>query len=60
MGRRVPLADRAERKQPTLANECFARLGLRYDIGDISYFNRAFRRRYALAPSDVRAQTEVL
>ena len=25
-------------------------------FGDVSYFNRAFRRRYGLAPSDVRAQ----
>ena len=24
-------------------------------FGDVSYFNRAFRRRYGLAPSDVRA-----
>ena len=25
-------------------------------FGDVSYFNRAFRRRYGVAPSDVRAQ----
>jgi transcriptional regulator GlxA family with amidase domain len=25
-------------------------------FGDVSYFNRAFRRRYGLAPSDVRAE----
>jgi AraC-like DNA-binding protein len=25
-------------------------------FGDISYFNRAFRRRYGATPSDVRAQ----
>ena len=24
-------------------------------FGDVSYFNRAFRRRYGMAPSDVRA-----
>jgi AraC-like DNA-binding protein len=24
-------------------------------FGDLSYFNRAFRRRYRAAPSDVRA-----
>ena len=29
-----------------------------YDVGfgDLSYFNRAFRRRYGASPSDVRAQ----
>jgi AraC-like DNA-binding protein len=26
-------------------------------FGDISYFNRAFRRRYGVAPSEVRAAT---
>jgi AraC-like DNA-binding protein len=25
-------------------------------FGDVSYFNRVFRRRYGIAPSDVRAQ----
>jgi AraC-like DNA-binding protein len=25
-------------------------------FGDVSYFNRVFRRRYGAAPSDVRAQ----
>jgi AraC-like DNA-binding protein len=25
-------------------------------FGDVSYFNRAFRKRFGLAPSDVRAQ----
>jgi AraC-like DNA-binding protein len=29
-------------------------------FGDVSYFNRAFRRRYGRAPSDVRAQAEML
>jgi AraC-like DNA-binding protein len=27
-------------------------------FGDVSYFNRAFRRRYGVAPSDVRAQAQ--
>jgi len=27
-------------------------------FGDVSYFNRAFRRHYGLAPSDVRAQAQ--
>jgi AraC-like DNA-binding protein len=27
-------------------------------FGDVSYFNRAFRRRYGAAPSDVRAQAQ--
>jgi AraC-like DNA-binding protein len=26
-------------------------------FGDVSYFNRVFRRRYDQAPSDVRAQS---
>ena len=30
-----------------------------YDVGfaDVSYFNRAFRARYGVAPSDLRAET---
>jgi AraC-like DNA-binding protein len=28
-------------------------------FGDVSYFNRVFRRRYGTAPSDVRAQAQV-
>jgi AraC-like DNA-binding protein len=27
-------------------------------FGDVSYFNRMFRRRYGAAPSDVRAQAQ--
>jgi AraC-like DNA-binding protein len=44
------LADprRGAAKVSTVALDC--------GFGDVSYFNRAFRRRYGAAPSDVRAQ----
>jgi AraC-like DNA-binding protein len=37
-------------KISTVAHEC--------GFGDVSYFNRAFRRRYAASPSDLRAQVQ--
>jgi transcriptional regulator GlxA family with amidase domain len=41
-------ARRKEEKISTLAWDC--------GFGDVSNFNRAFRKRYGLAPSDVRAR----
>jgi AraC-like DNA-binding protein len=31
-------------------------VALDYGFADVSYFNRVFRRRYGVTPSDVRAQ----
>jgi transcriptional regulator GlxA family with amidase domain len=42
---------------PRLRAEKITALALDCGFGDISYFNRVFRRRYGVAPSDVRAQT---
>ena len=41
---------------PGRAREKIATIALDSGFGDISYFNEAFRRRYGLTPSDVRAQ----
>jgi AraC-like DNA-binding protein len=59
------LAQRLRRAHTLLSDprrraEKISAVALDCGFGDVSYFNRAFRRRYALAPSDVRAQTEVL
>jgi AraC-like DNA-binding protein len=40
---------------PRFAERSIATLALEAGFGDLSYFNRAFRRRYGAAPSDVRA-----
>src|SRR5262249_35261014 len=42
---------------PRLRTEKISALPLDCGFGDPSYFNRAFRRRYGVAPSDVRAQS---
>jgi AraC-like DNA-binding protein len=39
---------------PRFADRTIAALALEAGFGDLSYFNRAFRRRYGAAPSDVR------
>ena len=41
---------------PRLRAEKICAVALDCGFGDVSYFNRAFRRRYGVAPSDVRAQ----
>jgi AraC-like DNA-binding protein len=40
---------------PRFAGRTIAALALEAGFGDLSYFNRAFRRRYGIAPSAVRA-----
>src|SRR5262249_48472759 len=40
---------------PRFANRSIAALALEAVFGDLSYFNRAFRRRFGVSPSDVRA-----
>jgi AraC-like DNA-binding protein len=37
------------------ARHTIAALALRAGFADLSYFNRAFRRRYGVSPSDIRA-----
>jgi AraC-like DNA-binding protein len=41
---------------PRRGTEKISAVALDCGFGDVSYFNRAFRRRYDAAPSDVRAQ----
>jgi len=40
---------------PRFADRSIATLALEAGFGDLSYFNRVFRRRYGVSPSDVRA-----
>jgi len=42
---------------PRLRGEKISAVALDCGFGDVSYFNRVFRRRYGAAPSDVRART---
>jgi len=41
---------------PRRWGEKISAVALDCGFGDVSYFNRAFRRRYGVAPSDVRAR----
>jgi transcriptional regulator GlxA family with amidase domain len=55
------LAERLARAHALLGDprpraEKISEVALDCGFGDVSYFNRAFRRRYGVAPSDVRAQ----
>lgn len=43
---------------PNRRTEKISEVALDCGFGDVSYFNRAFRRRYGAAPSDVRAQAQ--
>jgi AraC-like DNA-binding protein len=57
------LAQRLARAHDALGNprraaEKISTVALDCGFGDVSYFNRAFRRRYGAAPSDVRAQAQ--
>ena len=54
------LNERLARVRKMLANPYYARwtvsaIALEVGFGDVSYFNRRFRRRYGMRPSDVRA-----
>jgi AraC-like DNA-binding protein len=42
-------------RDPRFAGRPIGTLALEAGFGDLSYFNRAFRRRYGVPPSDVRA-----
>jgi AraC-like DNA-binding protein len=59
------LAQRLRRAHTLLSDplrraEKISAVALDCGFGDVSYFNRVFRRRYGLAPSDVRVQSEEL
>ncbi len=43
---------------PRHANQKIGAIALDVGFGDLSYFNRAFRKRYGVAPSELRAATE--
>jgi AraC-like DNA-binding protein len=45
---------------PNCAGQTVTAIALKVGFGDLSYFNRTFRRRYGAAPSDVRAQARVV
>lgn len=56
------LEQRLERARRMLASAAFAQfrisaIAYKAGFGDLSYFNRAFRRRYGATPSDVRANS---
>jgi AraC-like DNA-binding protein len=40
---------------PRMSARPIGAIAIEAGFGDLSYFNRAFRRRYGAAPSDVRA-----
>jgi AraC-like DNA-binding protein len=40
---------------PRYASQKVSTIALDVGFGDLSYFNRAFRRRYDMAPSELRA-----
>jgi AraC-like DNA-binding protein len=44
---------------PALRHHSIAQLAFDCGFGDLSYFNRTFRRRYGATPSDIRAATEM-
>jgi AraC-like DNA-binding protein len=44
--------------KPRLADGAIGKVALEAGFGDLSYFNRAFRRRYGATPSEVREQAE--
>jgi AraC-like DNA-binding protein len=42
---------------PSHAQWTIGAIALQAGFGDLSYFNRSFRRRYGTTPSDVRVET---
>jgi AraC-like DNA-binding protein len=44
---------------PLLANQKVNTIALDIGFGDLSYFNRAFRRRYGMTPSELRAAAKL-
>jgi AraC-like DNA-binding protein len=56
MGQRLVRAHRIL-TDPRFADRSITSVAFEVGFGDLSYFNRAFRRRYGGTPSEVRAQT---
>ncbi len=44
---------------PLHANQKISTIAFDVGFGDLSHFNRAFRRRYGLAPSDLRREAKL-
>ena len=42
-------------RSPLYGNQKISIIALNSGFGDLSYFNRTFRRRYGMAPSELRA-----
>ena len=55
LDKRLALARRLLRDR-RMAGRPISTLAFEVGFGDLSYFNRSFRRRYGMTPSDVRAQ----
>jgi AraC-like DNA-binding protein len=48
---------KAETADPLFAESTISAIAYKAGFGDVSHFNRAFRRRYGETPSDVRARS---
>ena len=44
---------------PRYATWSVTAITLEAGFGDVSYFNRCFKRRYLMTPSELRAQTKI-
>jgi AraC-like DNA-binding protein len=58
LGRRIARAH-GQLSDPRQSAEKISSVAYNCGFGDVSYFNRVFRRQYGLAPSDVRAQARL-
>ena len=58
LDRRLALANRRLR-HPRFADRTISSIAYDAGFGDLSYFNRTFRRRYSITPSDARHQAAV-
>jgi AraC-like DNA-binding protein len=56
LDRRLALAYRKLR-QPRFATRTISSIASDTGFGDLSYFNRTFRRRYDITPSEARRET---
>ena len=58
LGRRLSCAHRML-SDPRLGDRTIGSVAFDVGFGDLSYFNRAFRRRYDATPSEVRQSAEL-